>query len=517
MMFDLPKDQSSIIKVIGVGGGGTNAVNHMYNQGIRGVDFVVCNTDAQHLENSPVPTKVQIGVTLTEGLGAGSVPDMGRNAALENLDRVREILEKNTKMVFITAGMGGGTGTGAAPVIAALAKEMGILTVGIVTTPFSFEGKQRMAHAQRGIEELKQNVDTLVLICNEKLRDMHGNLGLKNAFGHADDVLTTAAKGIAEVITVNGYINLDFNDVRTVMTNGGTAIMGYAFAEGDNRAMAVVEEALSCPLLNDNDINGASQVLLYINSGTESEVTMDEISEISEYVQQTAGSNASIIFGAGYDETLGSKLSAIVIATGFKPSNVMDDAPEMEEKKKFKLNEEIKQEPIAEVVNPMEPVLKVYPEPTVEAVQEQQVDFTVNNPEVIVNNLYDDMQQQEPAVNTQKENAVLQPQSEIEDSFQVSVRGDANSFEEQNSLAQTQIKNTRDRIAELKSISKQLKEKPKSVVEEEREPAYLRKGIEVTKVIPSSESHISKYTLSEGDENKGELKSRNSFLHDNVD
>jgi cell division protein FtsZ len=316
MKFDLPKDQASIIKVIGVGGGGSNAVNHMYNQGITGVDFVICNTDAQALELSPIPNKIQLGTTLTEGLGAGANPEVGKNAAIEDIENIKSILEKNTKMVFITAGMGGGTGSGAAPVIAEVAREMGILTVGIVTIPFSFEGRRRKAQADEGLLELKKNVDTLLIINNDKLRVMHGNLKMGEAFSKADDILTTAAKGIAEIITVAGYINVDFEDVKTVMKDGGTAIMGSAEGEGENRAIEAVTKALSSPLLNDNEINGANFILLNITSG-EDEITMDEIDEITDYIQNEAGYTAELIWGNGLDENLGNKVSVTVIATGF--------------------------------------------------------------------------------------------------------------------------------------------------------------------------------------------------------
>jgi len=317
MKFDLPKDTSSIIKVIGVGGGGSNAVNHMYRQGIKGVDFVVCNTDQQALDVSPVPVKIQLGSSLTEGRGAGSLPEVGMNAAIENLDEIKEILEKNTKMVFITAGMGGGTGTGAGPVIARLAKEMGILTVGIVTVPFVFEGRKRRTQAEAGIDQMRDAVDTLLIINNDKLREMFGNLTLGNAFSQADDVLTTAAKGIAEVISVTGAINVDFNDVNTVMRDSGVAIMGSAEAEGDNRAHSAVEKALASPLLNDNQIQGAKYVLLNITYGAK-EVLMDEIADITDYIQDEAGSTADVIWGHGYDESLGDKISVTLIATGFK-------------------------------------------------------------------------------------------------------------------------------------------------------------------------------------------------------
>jgi len=316
MNFNIPKDDNSIIKVIGVGGGGSNAVNHMYKQGIRGVDFVVCNTDQQALDMSPVPKKIALGSSLTEGRGAGAQAEVGRNAAIETLDEIKAVLEDNTKMVFITAGMGGGTGTGAAPVIAQAAKELGILTVGIVTVPFAFEGKKRKAQADKGLEELKRNVDTVLVICNDKLREMYGNLKLGEAFAQADDILTIAAKGIAEIITVEGYVNVDFEDVRTVMTNSGVAIMGSASASGPDRANEAVTKALASPLLNDNNIFGASNILLYISSGSD-EVTMDEVTEVTDFIQEEAGMTADIIWGNGYDESLGDAISITVIATGF--------------------------------------------------------------------------------------------------------------------------------------------------------------------------------------------------------
>lgn len=319
MKFDLPKDQSSIIKVIGVGGGGSNAVNHMYNQGITGVDFVICNTDAQALALSPIPNKIQLGTTLTEGLGAGANPEVGKNAAIEDIENIKAILQNNTKMVFITAGMGGGTGTGAAPVIAEVAREMGILTVGIVTIPFSFEGRRRKQQAEEGLNALRNHVDTMLIINNDKLRMIHGNLKMGECFSKADDILTTAAKGIAEIITVAGYINVDFEDVKTVMKDGGTAIMGSATAEGENRAIQAVTKALESPLLNDNEINGANFILLNVTSGIE-EITMDEIDEITDYIQKQAGYTAELIWGNGTDESLGNKVSVTVIATGFGTS-----------------------------------------------------------------------------------------------------------------------------------------------------------------------------------------------------
>jgi cell division protein FtsZ len=316
MNFNLPQEGSSIIKVIGVGGGGSNAVNHMYKQGIKGVDFVVCNTDQQALDTSPVPKKIALGSSLTEGRGAGAQAEVGRNAAIENLDDIKELLEGNTKMVFITAGMGGGTGTGAAPIIAEAAKELGILTVGIVTVPFTFEGKKRKMQAEKGLEELKKHVDTVLVICNDKLRDMYGNLKLGEAFSQADDVLSIAAKGIAEIITIEGYVNVDFEDVRTVMTSSGVAIMGSATTAGEDRATKAVVQALASPLLNDNNIFGASNILLYISSGKE-EVTMDEVAEITDYIQVEAGMDADVIWGNGTNLDLEDKLTLTIIATGF--------------------------------------------------------------------------------------------------------------------------------------------------------------------------------------------------------
>lgn len=313
---DLPKNKSNVIKVIGVGGGGSNAINHMYNQGIKGVDFVVCNTDAQALNNSPVPIKIQLGLTLTEGLGAGANPEVGQQSALESIEEIEQFLDSNTKMVFITAGMGGGTGTGAAPVIAQLAKDRDILTVGIVTIPFQFEGKVRQEQALKGVENLRKNVDSLIVINNNKLREVYGNLGFKAGFSKADEVLATASRGIAEVITHHYTQNIDLKDAKTVLSNSGTAIMGSAEASGDNRAKEAIVSALDSPLLNDNKITGAKNVLLLIVSG-ENEITIDEIGEINDHIQMEAGHNANIIMGVGEDSSLGDAISVTIIATGF--------------------------------------------------------------------------------------------------------------------------------------------------------------------------------------------------------
>ena len=314
--FDLPKNQSNVIKVIGVGGGGSNAINHMFKQGIKGVDFIVCNTDSQALENSAVPNKIQLGVTLTEGLGAGANPDVGQQSAIESISEIEKMLDTNTKMVFITAGMGGGTGTGAAPVIAQLAKERGILTVGIVTKPFQFEGKVRYEQALLGVEKLRKQVDSLIVINNNKLREVYGNLGFKAGFSKADEVLATASRGIAEVITHHYTQNIDLKDAKTVLSDSGTAIMGSAVASGENRAKEAIIAALDSPLLDDNKITGAKNVLLLIVSGT-SEITIDEIGEINDHIQTEAGFNANIIMGVGDDESLGEDIAVTIIATGF--------------------------------------------------------------------------------------------------------------------------------------------------------------------------------------------------------
>ena len=314
--FDLPKNKSNVMKVMGVGGGGSNAVNYMYKQGIKGVDFIVCNTDSQALEESPVPNKIQLGVNLTEGLGAGANPEIGKLAALESYEELKNLLETQTKMLFITAGMGGGTGTGAAPIIAEMAKEFDILTVGIVTIPFNFEGKNRELQAIKGLEKLKRSVDSLIIINNNKLREVYGNLGFKEGFSKADEVLATAAKGVAQVITHHYTQNIDLKDAKTVLSNSGTAIMGSSTASGSNRANEAVIKALDSPLLNDNKIEGSKNVLLLIISGSD-EITIDEIGEINEHIQNETGNSANIIMGVGEDLDLGNNISVTVIATGF--------------------------------------------------------------------------------------------------------------------------------------------------------------------------------------------------------
>jgi len=359
-LFDLPKHHSSSIKVIGVGGGGSNAVNYMFQQGIEGVDFVVCNTDAQALNSSPVPNKIQLGQAITEGLGAGANPEVGEQAALESIDEIKGLLDANSKMVFITAGMGGGTGTGAAPIIAGVAKDMGILTVGIVTAPFSFEGKMRLEQAEQGIRKLQENVDSLIVINNNKLRELYGNLGYKASFAKADEVLTTGAKGIAEVISKHYSTNIDLKDARTVLADSGTAIMGTGKASGENKAKEAVKAALDSPLLNNNKISGATNVLLLIVSGND-EITMDEIGVINEHIQTEAGHNANIIMGVGEDLSLEDKIAVTIVATGF-PSDGQAYTGKEDEKIVHTLEEE---QPLTQVLSTETPFpvrLKKMPE-----------------------------------------------------------------------------------------------------------------------------------------------------------
>src|SRR6478672_8468444 len=338
--FDLPKEKSSIIKVIGIGGGGSNAVNHMYSQNIEGVNFIICNTDAQAIAQSNVPNKVQLGPHLTQGLGAGANPEIGRQATEESLEEIKRILEVNTKMAFVTAGMGGGTGTGGAPIISKICKDLGILTVGIVTTPFTYEGKKRQQQAEEGIKNLKQYVDTLLVISNDKLRHQFGNLKMREAFAKADNVLATAAKCITDVINSTGQINVDFADVCTVMKNGGVAILGNAACEGENRAQAAIEEALNSPLLNDNEIKGAKWILININSAEgEHEFTMDEVEIIQNHLLSQAGENTDVILGLGYDNTLENKIGITLIATGFEHKDPFDkkEGPKEEAKTEEKI------------------------------------------------------------------------------------------------------------------------------------------------------------------------------------
>ena len=525
MEFDLPKDLSSIIKVIGVGGGGSNAVNHMYNQGIKGVDFIVCNTDRQALDISPVPLKIQLGFSLTEGRGAGAIPEIGKNAAIENINEIQDILGNGTKMVFVTAGMGGGTGTGAAPVIAQVAKEMGILTVGIVTIPFGFEGRKRRQQAELGLEEMRGNVDTLLIINNERLREITGNLTIGNAFSQADNVLTIAAKGIADVISVTGSMNVDFNDVNTVMKDSGVAIMGSATAEGEDRAINCIQEAMQSPLLNDNNIEGANYVLLNITYG-DKEVLMDEITTITDYIQDEAGSTADVIWGHGYDPTLGDKLSVTLIATGFKssPTTGFEKAPE---KVKIKLDEEAKNEIKAPLQSPMqstrpavasevepEPYLKptefVAPESKVEITTPSnsftnEVSTPLEQPKLELNwDVKSNVQETEQKITRHVLDDESEPQFEIREVAQKP----AHSAEEQHRLAQERLERIQQYTAKLR--------KTDGISSLESEPAFVRRNIHLDESTPSNESQVSRFSLS-GDNSGSTLKSNNSFLHDNVD
>src|ERR1051325_11355831 len=388
LQFELPKDRTSIIKVIGVGGGGSNAVNHMFRQGIKGVDFIVCNTDKQALDISPVPVKVQLGKTLTQGLGAGMLPEVGKNAAIESIDEIKALL-KNTKMVFITAGMGKGTGTGAAPIIAQAAREMGILTVGIVTIPFSFEGAKKRQQAEAGIEELKKSVDTLLIICNERLREIHGNLTVVNAFVHADNVLSNAARSIAEIISNTLHVNVDFNDISTVMKDSGVAVLGTASASGDGRSINAVEMALNSPLLNDNEITGARYVLMNVTSGAD-EITMDELGEITDYIQNAAGQTAEIVTGYGVDPNLGDKVNVTIIATGFQSKSIAGvQSTKRPEKKVLKLDDNVNK--------------TAEPTPVVEA--KTKVEETIESLERVLKSEL--LAKEEPVIETFKEEVTL--------------------------------------------------------------------------------------------------------------
>lgn len=506
LKFEMPKNQSSIIKVIGVGGGGSNAVTHMFKQGIRGVDFIICNTDCQALDTSAVPVKVQLG---NKGLGAGSIPSVGKEAATENIDQIRKLLETNTKMVFITAGMGGGTGTGAAPVIASLARELGILTVGIVTIPFSFEGRKRAQQAIAGVEELKKSVDTLLIICNDKLRELEGDLKLSEAFSKADNILTVAAKGIAEIITVTGYINVDFEDVKTVMKDSGKAIMGSGMASGENRALEAVQMAMTSPLLDDANIKGASNILLYISSGSE-EITLDEVMEITDYIQHEAGSGADIIWGNGTDESLGEKISLTLIATGFDSKN---KAPEdvdkivhvLSEKKNTKETvKEVQPTPAVDEIHLVQPKVEEKPRENNQTADAQRLfTFEINN--TGSTDTVSSPTQVKSSVSPIAEKT-NQPGFEFLKVFKTS---------NNNKLESKQSEIAVDRMQKLEQISLKI-QTPEGLAEMERQPAYIRRNVELHEPSASSETEISRYTLSKND-NGVEIKQNNTFLHDNVD
>ena len=517
--FQLPKNQSSQIKVMGIGGGGSNAVNYMFEHGIKGVDFVICNTDLQALEASPIPIKIQLGENLTEGLGAGANPDIGMKAAQESSDRVSELLDANTKMLFITAGMGGGTGTGAAPVIAEIAREKGILTIAVVTHPFTNEGGYRKKYAKEGLEELKKYVDTLLIINNDKLIEIYGDLTLTQAFGKANEVLNTATKGIAEVISQHLKVNIDLNDARRVLENSGTAVMGQAEATGENRAIEAVNEALDSPLLNDNDITGAEQVLLKIVSGVgEDEIKMSELSKIKNKIQQSAGRDVNIIEGIGFDADLGSAVSVTVIATGFKTKKVNepvtirledndqldeydennntissqqtlsleDDLLEIEDLNVSQIDSSLEktssniilelEDEVEQIDDPSELILDIVEEKT-------NNDLDCDNQEVKESNIDD----------------VIKTEQEM-----LSVNNQSMRIE------------AREREERLREISIKLRT-PSGLTKLEEEPAFRRNNVDLDDVSHSSEDDVSHYTLTDSEDDKIILKDNNSYLHDNVD
>jgi cell division protein FtsZ len=459
--FEPRPNTESIIKVIGVGGGGSNAVNHMFSQGIHDVDFVVCNTDRQALDASPVANKIQIGTSLTEGLGAGANPERGREAAVESEEAIRKLFTGKTKMVFITAGMGGGTGTGAAPEIARMAKESGVLTVGIVTMPFKFEGPRKMMQAKKGIEELRENCDTVLTILNDRLSDMYSNLSVSNAFSKADDILTIAAKGIAEIITLPGHINVDFEDVKTVMLDAGAAVMGSAVADGENRALRAAEAAISSPLLNNRNILGAQKILLSIRSSRDNELQMDELNEITEYIQEQSGDEAIVIFGNAVDDNLSEGVGITLIATGFQEDANKDQHTVYDLESRNKKNHEAQPAP--------------------------------------------------PAVDKMEETEAEKPENSYSDNEE-----SAAQEEEEDSLNQRIVQlqqAARSRVEKLRLENTYLSNREHIIDEGLKAPAYMRKRVKFQRVPSSREENVSRYSLDE----RGHLDENNRFLHDNVD
>ena len=560
--FQMPKNQSSQIKVMGIGGGGSNAVNYMYENGIKGVDFVICNTDAQALEAAPVPIKIQLGINLTEGLGAGSNPDVGKRAAEESADRITELLDANTKMLFITAGMGGGTGTGAAPVIAEIAKEKQILTVGVVTVPFATEGGYRRKYADEGITELKKYVDTLLVIDNERLIEVYGDLTFTAAFAKANEVLNTATKGIAEVISQHLLVNIDLNDARKVLENSGTAVMGQAKVEGENRAIEAVIEALDSPLLNDNDITGAQQVLLKIVTGDgEGEIKMSELAKIKNKIQEAAGRNVNIIEGIGIDTELGMAISVTVIATGFeekrKPKGpttvkldednfdaIISNEPvkeikssesnttnniqqtlmlndDIEHKKSFEMKESFLENKDEEVIVSDDDFNSEMKESFIENTVEEVI-VSDDDSKKIVFDLENDFC--ENSSEKEEESGSIILEDKIEEK-QILEPDQLNKYSEESVLNKSDSPKvtsevmkieSREREERLRNISIQLRT-PSGLTSLEDVPAYKRNNVDISKQIHSSESESSTYTLTNGEDNTTELKQNNSFLHDNVD
>ena len=517
MQFDLPQEENSIIKVIGVGGGGSNAVNHMYRLGIKGVEFIVCNTDKQALDKSPVPNKVQLGFESTKGLGAGSIPDVGREAALESINEIKRFLGEGTQMVFITAGLGGGTGTGAAPVIASIARELGILSVGIVTIPFAFEGKKRRSQAEIGLEEMKKYVDTLLVIGNDKLREIYGNLKMSEAFAHADDVLTGAAKSIAEIISLHMHINVDFNDVKTVMKDSGKAIMGSGVASGEKRAIKAVEEALNSPLLNDNDITGARHVLLNIMSGTD-DIDMDEFGEITDFIQEASGGTAELITGYGTDPSLGDNVSVTIIATGFNSKQETGfETPMIKERKIVNLDEKtpVNQTTVINEVNTDEAF--VYTKQEIDTPVSENMPTQIE--EEIVSRFETNINSQEIKNNQQENNNAIEFTFNNIDEKKVNFLDETkamNIVNQETISREEQIKLAQDRIRKLKDITLRMKS-PEGLAALEKQTAFERKNIILENKMPSLESNVSRYTLFEDENKKIEIRPNNSFLHDNVD
>jgi cell division protein FtsZ len=477
MLFDIPKEEKSIIKVLGVGGGGSNAVSYMYKQGITGVDFAICNTDNQAMETSCVPVKIRLGPELTGGRGAGSRPQMGKQACIESIDDIRDFVLNNTKMLFVTAGMGGGTGTGAAPIIAKAAREADILTVGIVTLPFTFEGSRRRRQALEGLEEMKNNVDALIVISNDKLRDIHGDLKLSDAFSRADNILTTAARGIAEIITMPGYVNVDFEDVNTVMRDSGVAIMGTASFEGENRARKAVQAALNSPLLEDNDIRGAQHILLNITSGR-TEVTMDEIFEITEYVQAEAGYGTDLIWGNCFDESLGEKLTVTIIATGFEQN----------------LNKSEKQDTQKILVGIDEDMMGI------KAKSMDEDDFEITN---------ERMMDFEPVI-VPKESQIEKPKHTYNDPY---VRADdAEKREEIRRTLKEKESQRKQEDAPALNINPSRLHNADWIAEMTKVPAFARRKIQLDDVPPAAEMKMSRLSVSEDDGD--DIIKGNTFLYD---
>ncbi|WP_448530063.1 cell division protein FtsZ [Raineya sp.] len=503
----------SIIKVIGVGGGGSNAVNHMFNRGIKDVEFVVCNTDAQALNASPVPTKLQIGINLTEGLGAGANPEKGREAALESREDIRELLANHTKMVFVTAGMGGGTGTGAAPVIAQISRDLGILTVGIVTAPFSFEGKKKIEQAKQGIDELRKYCDTLIIISNDKLREVYGNLSMSNAFAQADNILLTAAKSIAELITVPGYVNVDFEDVKTIMTNSGTAVMGSAKAEGEDRASKAVEEALNSPLLNNRDIRGAKKMLVSVMSSDKAELRLDEFTTVMDYITEKIGGEAdNVIWGQGIDPTLGEAVRVTVIATGFVGEV---DSPYEKKTNDTKIIHDLEtgSKKVQELVEPDEKISSIptiHPKKTQDQ-NEEKIEKKEKEVVFEISPQIENVSIEKPIAESIPEKIVYN----LEEKAPEKTAQDLKKLEEEKAkqeLKRKEEESAKKRLEILKSLSNNYENSSEDIKYKSDVPAFKRRGIQLEEV-KLSDKEISRYSL-DGD---NQITTNNKFFTDKPD